>query len=847
MGHGHVHQTRWAQVDLIPSTMSADRVIEGVAVKVTTDFESGRSVLVRGLYIPSGGLMAGLRPEIQDLLSTGDSINIGDCNLRMVALGHSVSRGAGLEVQRHIIEGICSLAHTNQPSRPLYAGNGILDLAIIVGDLQYTSHARAKQLECISSDHMPWILTMDVDIEEERTPCRDMRKLYDDEDTRKLYRELFFNNVDSTRKITTNAECDDSIATLEQAIIGALDAVAPLRVIDRKELLPNDIQEMIRTRNWAKRRRQRIGRNPDTTRVYQQAKHDLAARLREYREDKWRTAIDNRKDNRSNMWRIQKSLKRLPQQLPQLVDCETEHDTINALVDAAIVKEAQVPAELECTEYTTPYQPLRPTDPVEVKAALYRCKNKKAPGPDTIRADAMKLAGPAFVAALTKIIDYVLATGYYPTQWKTGNCVFLHKAGKPYRDAASYRPITLLNIMGKVCERVMHTRVLEACETIIPDYQHGFRRQRGTGTQLLRTGKFITDALDIKHSVAMISTDLSKAFDSVNHRRLTHKLREANIPNNITKLVEDYLADRRVRGKFRTVLGDEQTVPHGVPQGSILGPLIFNLYVHDLPKTGIAGQLLSQYADDLCILNAAVTPQRAIMRAEWAAREIVDYYKDNGLKCNIGKTECILFTTKRKHAQSMRIRGEAIAIKSCVKYLGVFMDKRLSMNKHAEYVIKRAKQVRGMLAPITGYYSNCSIDTKLAVIQACLLPVLDYGVVQLLPRFSKTNLLRIERQYRMALKAAAQFPRELSTEIIWDILDVDPWHLRVSDLHAAMLERLSALCVPEINTNGVPYLRYGQHNPALATSRMGEIQYLPRVERAKAVSKRTVPRRAPKL
>ena len=92
---------RWAQVDLIPSTMSADRVIEGVAVKVTTDFESGRSVLVRGLYIPSGGLMAGLRPEIQDLLSTGDSINIGDCNLRMVALGHSVSRGAGLEVQPH--------------------------------------------------------------------------------------------------------------------------------------------------------------------------------------------------------------------------------------------------------------------------------------------------------------------------------------------------------------------------------------------------------------------------------------------------------------------------------------------------------------------------------------------------------------------------------------------------------------------------------------------------------------------------------------------------------------------------------------------------------------------------
>ena len=188
-------------------------------------------------------------------------------------------------------------------------------------------------------------------------------------------------------------------------------------------------------------------------------------------------------------------------------------------------------------------------------------------------------------------------------------------------------------------------------------------------------------------------------------------------------------------------------------------------------------------------------------------------------------------------------RIQDITIKSCIKYLGVHLDKRLSMNKHAEYTVRKAKQARGMLGPIIGYYSNCSINTKLAVIQACLLPVLDYGVVQLLPRFSKTNLLRLERQYRMALKAAGQFPRQIPTEMLWDMLDEDPWHLRVADLHADMLNKLSTLCVPDINTHDAPYLRYGQHNPALTTSRMGEIEYLPKLERSKPVSKRTGPRR----
>ena len=398
--------------------------------------------------------------------------------------------------------------------------------------------------------------------------------------------------------------------------------------------------------------------------------------------------------------------------------------------------------------------------------------------------------------------------------------------------------------------------MIETCGKLIPHYQHGFISQRGTGTQILRTTKFITDALESRPnsgSVAMISTDLSKAFDSINHERLTHKLLEADIPCNMVKLIEGYLADRHITGRFRTTIGTSMRVPHGVPQGSILGPLIFNLYVHDIPTQRGRDYMMSQYADDLCILNETTqSPSFAIRRAQWAATDLIRYYRYNGLQVNVSKTECMLFTRRRNHATTMDITEEyedgtctitPIPIQPSIKYLGVHLDKRMSMNVHTNYVLKRARQTRGMLAPIIGYYSNTDIATKLLVIQACLLPVLDYGVVQILPRYSKTNILKLERQYRMALKSAGQFPRRIATSMLWELLDEDPWHLRISDLHRDLLERLPTMGVQDLTELGRPYLRHGQHNPTLPSRRLGDIDHLSPRERRKKTSSRSTPAR----
>lgn len=841
---------RWCQIELLPGIDEDQRKIEGLAISLNPNHANSQKIIIRGLYIPHVRFQQ-LRDEIELLTEDDDALNIGDLNLKMTRLGHSRTVGTGKVIERMIEDDICTIIADPNPSRPNHTGNTVLDAAIATGIFKHMVHSQTKQLDSITSDHLPWLLTVHIPLELEDPPKRQIKQLKTDYQTKKLFIQLLDEKMRGFDNLTSDQQVEDFIKHVEISITDSLNITAPYKRFNRIEELPQEIQLKISIRNRLKTLTSRI-RNPEIKRLYNLAKKQVHQALNTMRENTWNKIIESYDDNKKKMWKIQKSLKKPPLKLPLLPNCTTEKQTIDTLVDTAIVKNASISEHLQTSERHTPFFPILKCNVGEVKRAIFLFKNKKAPGPDGIQADILKLGGLPLWNALTKIINYTLSTGYYPERWKVGECIFLHKAGKNYKEPASYRPITLLNIMGKVCERIMLQRLQTECLAVIPHHQHGFMRGKGTGTQILRTCKYITDALDQKHSVAMISTDLSKAFDSINHSGLITKLIEANISNNYIKLIENYLLNRKTRGKFRTTIGEELRVPHGVPQGSILGPFIFNLYVHDLPVNRVAGQMLSQYADDLCILNASERPNNASRRAVWACEEIIDYYDKWGLHCNVEKTECIMFTKKRKKTLASRgydpsilIKGQQFEYKNKIKYLGVILDKNLSLNEQVKNTLKKVKQVRGMLSPIIGWYSKINIETKLLVIQSCLIPILDYGIVQTLPRISKTNILTLERQYRQALKTAAQLPRRCPTNALWEMLDCDPWHIRIHDLHNDMISKLKNMQIQDLTDPGAAYTKYGQYNPMLPSTRIGDINYVHKIERDKPVSKRLVPHRPP--
>nr|CAH7762214.1 unnamed protein product [Callosobruchus chinensis] len=258
------------------------------------------------------------------------------------------------------------------------------------------------------------------------------------------------------------------------------------------------------------------------------------------------------------------------------------------------------------------------TDVHELNTVFRTFRAAKAPGPDGIQINAIKHAGLTVRAQLVHIINWILTTGYFPQRWKMGHMIFLPKPGKDLSKPESYRSITLLNRMSKIAEKIILKRVCNDIDKIIPEHQHRFKSGKGTQTQLFRTVNVITDAMGQGHHVAAITTDLSNAFDSINHGALIFKLQQANIPYNTTKIIENYLKDRHICGKN----DHAQTLPRiqhfGVPQDSVLGPRLWNLYVSDLPTNHIAGETMSQYADDLCILNESAKVGTAVIRSRWA-------------------------------------------------------------------------------------------------------------------------------------------------------------------------------------------------------------------------------------
>nr|CAH7713612.1 unnamed protein product [Callosobruchus chinensis] len=145
------------------------------------------------------------------------------------------------------------------------------------------------------------------------------------------------------------------------------------------------------------------------------------------------------------------------------------------------------------------------------------------------------------------------------------------------------KPITLLNIMGKILEKIIYERIQPYAVDIIPSCQHGFMPGKGTATQILRTTYYIADALEHREHVALLITDLTKAFDSIGHNGLIYKLKALNFPVNLTKIIENHLRGLKLRGRLNNDRGAWTPVPFGFPQGSILGPWIWNLYMADLP------------------------------------------------------------------------------------------------------------------------------------------------------------------------------------------------------------------------------------------------------------------------
>ena len=355
----------------------------------------------------------------------------------------------------------------------------------------------------------------------------------------------------------------------------------------------------------------------------------------------------------------------------------------------------------------------QPSDPkitittTQVSKAIKKSKNSKALGPDEISPIMLKHLGPKAINYLTNIYNHCVNQAIIPSVWKTGRVIPLLKPGKKADEGSSYRPISLLSPAAKILESVL----LPELATSIPlaDHQHGFRKGHSTQTALQTISHHVTTGLNIKPPVrrtVAVAIDLSKAFDTVSHEQLIEDILNLNLNGHIKRFLTSYIRGRMTFVEFRGRKSCNRKMLQGVPQGGVLSPTLFNLYMCTMPRPNSNSNLvLITYADDTTILGSATTIP-PICEELNPFLDILDaWFKKRNLFISPSKSSATLFTTFAPEAAQdlpIYIDGSLVPTVKCPKLLGVTLDPTWTFRSHVDELKKKLKTKGNALKALSG-------------------------------------------------------------------------------------------------------------------------------------------------
>ncbi|KAJ0175982.1 hypothetical protein K1T71_008156 [Dendrolimus kikuchii] len=344
----------------------------------------------------------------------------------------------------------------------------------------------------------------------------------------------------------------------------------------------------------------------------------------------------------------------------------------------------------------------------------------------------------------------------------------LPKPGKDRRLPASYRPITLLSHLAKLFERLLLRRLAPRIEPRAE--QFGFRGSHSTTLQLTRILHHLAHELNHDRSTIAVFLDVEKAFDRVWHEGLIAKLLSTETPPAIVKLVASFLRGRDFFVSVEQTTSQKRTISAGVPQGSCLSPALYGLYTDDVPTLegtlapGERDVTLALYADDSAFFASSRSPDIAARRMQ-RMMDILPAWLDKWrMAVNVGKTAALLVARRRIMPEPLQLRGQEIEWKTSVKYLGVHIDRSLSMGPQVDHAVNQTRAARALLRPVIS--SSLPLRTKIGVYKTYLRSRLTYAAPAWYALCSATNKKLLQSQQNIALRMCTGAGRFVRNDVI---------------------------------------------------------------------------------
>ena len=405
-------------------------------------------------------------------------------------------------------------------------------------------------------------------------------------------------------------------------------------------------------------------------------------------------------------------------------------------------------------------------DVTNVRKYLSNIDVTKATGTDNIRPRLLKLAAPYIATEITYICNKSISSSSFPTKWKEAKVSPLHKQG-PSDDINNYRPISILPILSKILERHVSDCLLHYLNEndLLHVTQSGFRAQHSCETALTHMIDSWLEALDHGQMVGVVLVDFKKAFDLVDHKILLRKLKLYGIDNVTLQWFTSYLTERQQHVSVNNSKSSFKPVSCGVPQGSILGPLLFLLFINDLPLY-TCNVFTDLYADDTTLYFVHPSQDVIEQNLQTALNELQIWCKNNGMVLNSAKTKVMFVTTNQRRQRLVNDNLELFYNDNALhtitndKILGVFVDNNLTWSEHVKHISKKIASNIWLLSKIKGFLSK---DHRVQYYKSYIQPHIDFCNV-VWGSTSDANKLKIFRLQKRACRVILNYEVEDSEE-----------------------------------------------------------------------------------
>lgn len=723
-----------------------------------------KTIIVGSLYAPNS-----CDSEVIDYLSSilsdksfdcSNLVLMGDFNVNWNTNSHTKSNLTSISESNNLSQAISGCTYvSSQRGR-----ESLLDLAFVSNTLKiHASSVLVSQL----SDH--YAITTSISAKVPRQP-------------RKIVSSRNFNSALSTLEnipcnaslieeiIKNNKQPDTQAQLLDDWVQSVVDTNIPVKNYrvrsDTPNWLSSELKRLVSLKNRFFRRITHSLTTPNQWLHYKKFRNFVQSKIKAHKKEYYYQKLS--RDQRSFFSEANKLLGRAsPEQSHptslnyegKLISEESDiADILNNFFTSIDSPAARFTQELSNRTSAPSFSFLKVSADL-VKKILLSLKSNKRGGVEQLPTSVYKALSKTVVPALTHIINSGISTSCFPSLYKIALVTPVYKKGCRL-NPGNYRPISSLPILSKVFEKVLNCQIVNHLNShgLLSARQFGFRNHVSSEQMLLRILDSFYSVLDSKTNkyIAVLSLDIKKAFDTVDHRLLVHKLSsQFGFSKSSVELMKSYLADRSQLMKIGITRSSPASITKGVPQGSILGPLLFNLMVDDML---VSHTDTFSYADDTLTYALGRTQEQALDLVETRFSMLSTWYKNNGLGLCVEKTNCLVISNcPIDYDKNISLMSHIIPIKKSIVQLGVILDSKLDFREHIQIVSNKCSSMIFALRKIR-HLLTC--EQAKDIYTSIIRPKIEYCscILQELPDISSNKLELIQnRAIRVICKAPKIF------------------------------------------------------------------------------------------